>query len=111
VVVPRNALQRTTTITMTARAGSLVAYDFAPHGIVFQKSLVFTQSLVGTNASIVGALTMKLGYYEDPSLLNAAGGLVSQLVNGVTSVLTWSFTSTIPHFSGYLVTWGCTNDM
>jgi hypothetical protein len=111
VVVPRGALRQTTTITMTARAGSLVAYDFEPHGIVFQKPLVFTQSLVGTNASVVNALTMKLGYYQDPSLLGAAGGLVAELLNGTTSLLTWSFTSTIPHFSGYMVTWGCANEM
>ncbi|PYP79492.1 MAG: hypothetical protein DMD35_07965 [Gemmatimonadetes bacterium] len=34
VTLPRGALTSTTTITMTARAGSLVAYDFAPHGVV-----------------------------------------------------------------------------
>src|SRR5690348_4757515 len=37
VVVPKGALAQSTTITMTARAGSLVAYDFAPHGITFAK--------------------------------------------------------------------------
>ena len=43
VTVPRGALTATTTITMTARAGSLVAYDFAPHGVVFARPLVFSQ--------------------------------------------------------------------
>jgi hypothetical protein len=107
VVVPYGALKSTTTITMTARAGSLVAYDFAPDGIVFQKPLVFTQSLAGTNATALNALTMQLGYYDDASLLTATGGLVSQLLSGTVNLLTWTFTSNIPHFSGYLVTWGC----
>ena len=43
VTVPSGALSTPTVITMTARAGSLVAYDFAPHGITFAKPLVFTQ--------------------------------------------------------------------
>ena len=55
VTVPRGALAQTTTITMTARAGSLVAYDFAPHGITFAKPLVFSQQLRGTNASLLSA--------------------------------------------------------
>ena len=53
VEVPAGALSSPTLITMTARAGSAVAYDFAPHGITFAKPLVFTQSLSGTNASLL----------------------------------------------------------
>jgi hypothetical protein len=103
VVVPQGALAATTTITMTARAGTLVAYDFAPHGITFAKPLVFTQQLRGTNASLLTAPLLKLGYYSDASLLTQTGGLVSELLGGVVNTLSWSFTSTIPHFSGYVV--------
>ena len=106
VVVPRGALTRTTTITMTARAGSLVAYDFAPHGITFAKPLTFKQSLRGTNASILTAPLLSLGYYTDGGLLTQTGGLVSELLGGVVDLLSWSFNSTIPHFSGYIVTCG-----
>jgi hypothetical protein len=106
VTVPRGALATTTTITMTARAGSLVAYDFAPHGVVFAKPLVFSQQLRGTNATLLSAPLLGLGYYEDPSLLGKTGGLVSELLGGTVNTLSWTFTSTIPHFSGYIVTCG-----
>jgi ZU5 domain len=106
VTVPRGALATTTTITMTARAGSLVAYDFAPHGVVFAKPLAFSQQLRGTNATLLSAPLLGLGYYEDPSLLSRTGGLVSELLNGTVNTLSWTFTSTIPHFSGYMVSCG-----
>ena len=106
VVVPRGALSRTTKITMTARAGTLVAYDFAPHGITFAKPLVFTQQLRGTNASLLSAPLLRLGYYSDPSLLGRTSAVVTDLLGGVVNTLSWSFTSKIPHFSGWVVTCG-----
>lgn len=106
VTVPRGALAAPTTITMTARAGSLVAYDFAPHGITFAKPLVFSQQLRGTNATLLSAPLLRLGYYEDANLLTKTGGLVSELLGGAVNTLTWTFTSTIPHFSGYMVSCG-----
>ena len=106
VTVPRGALAATTTITMTARAGTLVAYDFAPHGITFAKPLVFSQQLRGTNATLLSAPLLGIGYYEDASLLTKTGGLVSELLGGTVNTLTWTFTSTIPHFSGYMVSCG-----
>lgn len=106
VVVPRGALIAPVTITMTARAGSLIAYDFAPHGIVFAKPLRFTQSLQGTNASVLGTTSMQLGYYTDASLLSSTGGLVSELLGGTVDLLRWSFSAPIPHFSGYMVACG-----
>jgi hypothetical protein len=106
VTVPRGALATTTNIVMTARAGTLVAYDFAPHGITFAKPLVFSQKLSGTNATLLSAPLLQLGYYEDASLLTKTGGLVSQLLGGTVNTLTWTFTSSIPHFSGYMVSCG-----
>jgi hypothetical protein len=106
VTIPRGALATSTKITMTARAGTLVAYDFAPHGITFAKPLVFSQKLSGTNATLLSAPLLKLGYYADASLLTKTGGVVSQLLGGVVNTLSWTFTSTIPHFSGYMVSCG-----
>ena len=106
VIVPKGALTKTTTITMTARSGTLVAYDFAPHGIVFAKPLVFKQSLKGTNASLLNAPFLRLGYYADESLLTKTGALVTELLGGVVDTLSWTFTSSISHFSGYIVTCG-----
>lgn len=104
VTVPAGALSSATVITMTARAGSLLAYDFAPHGITFAKPLVFTQSLAGTNASLLTA--PQLGYYSDPSLLNSTGGMVSELISGTVDLVNRTFTSSIKHFSGYLISCG-----
>jgi hypothetical protein len=106
VVVPPGALDRDTDISMTARAGSLLAYDFEPHGTTFKLPLVFNQSLNGTNVGLLGPLSLKLGYYSDPSLLGKTTALVSELIQGVFSILTRTFTAPIKHFSGYLVICG-----
>ena len=106
VLVPRGALDKDTEITMTARAGSLLAYDFEPHGVTFRVPLVFNQSLNGTNVGLLSPLSLKLGYYSDPSLLGKTTALVSELIQGVTSILTRTFTAPIKHFSGYVVTCG-----
>jgi len=106
VVVPAGALDRDTEITMTARAGSLIAYDFAPHGITFRVPLVFNQTLKGTNATLLTATKLKLGYYTDPSLLGKTTAIVSEVLSGLTNVLTWTFTAPIKHFSGYIIICG-----
>jgi hypothetical protein len=104
VIVPVGALSSPTQISMTARAGSLVAYDFAPHGVTFARPLVFTQNVRMTNAGLLSSL--KLGYYSDPSLLGATTAVVSELISGVLSTLTGTFTAQIRHFSGYVMTCG-----
>ena len=106
VTIPSGALASNTVITMTARVGSLVAYDFAPHGITFAKPLVFTQKLSGTPLNLLNASLLQLGYYPDPSRLTLDGGLVSELIGGNVNIRSWTFTSTIQHFSGYVVACG-----
>lgn len=106
VTVPVGALYKTTTITMTARAGSLLAYDFSPTGTVFNKPLVFRQSLNRTNVTLLQAPLLRLGYYSDPGLLGALTATVSELLTGVTNLVDWSFTAPINHFSGYVVICG-----
>lgn len=106
VVVPAGALAAPTLLTMTARSGSLIAYDFAPHGITFAQPLVLTQNLSGTNVSVLTAPLLQLGYYSDPSLLTAVGGTVSELIGGTVNLLSWTFTSPIKHFSGYMIAVG-----
>jgi ZU5 domain len=106
VIVPKGAVSSPVVFSMTARAGSAIAYDFAPHGIVFAKPLVFKQSLQKTTVSLLQVPTLNLGYYSDPSLIGATTALVSQLLGGTFDILTWTFTSSIPHFSGYVMTCG-----
>lgn len=106
VTVPAGALSAPTVITMTARAGSAVAYDFGPHGITFAKPLSLSQKLSGTNASLLSVPFLKLGYYSDPSLLGTVTSLVSELIGGSTNLLTWTYTAPIKHFSGYVIACG-----
>lgn len=106
VTIPQGALSSPTVITMTARAGSALAYDFAPHGITFAKPLEFKQKLAGTNANLVSALLLNLGYYPDPSFLGGTFALVTELISGSLNLLDWSFTSKISHFSGYVIACG-----
>jgi hypothetical protein len=110
VIVPVGALDADTEITMTARAGYLLAYDFEPHGVTFKVPLVFNQNLNGTNVGLLSPLALKLGYYSDPSLLGKTTALVSEVIGGLTSVLTRTFTAPIGHFSGYIVICGRSGD-
>ena len=64
------------------------------------------QSLNGTNAGLLSPLGLKLGYYSDPSLLGKTTAIVSELVTGLTSILTRTFTAPIKHFSGYVIVCG-----
>ena len=106
VTVPAGALTATTLISMTARAGKVISYDFAPHGTTFAKPLVFTQMLAGTNVSPLVAPLLELGYYADENDLTLLGGAVTELRAGSFNLLNGSFTSSIWHFSGYMVACG-----
>lgn len=106
VIIPAGALAVPTLISMVARKGALIAYDFAPHGLTFAKPLVLTQDLAGTNVSLLMAPLLQLGYYADPTLLSDLGGSVSEFETGASDLLGRTFTSTIPHFSGYMVACG-----
>ncbi len=106
ITVPAGALSATTLISVTARAGTVIAYDFAPHGTTFAKPLVFTQTLAGTNVSPLMAPLLTLGYYADPSYLTTLGGSVSEFISGLSNPANGSFTSSISHFSGYMVACG-----
>ncbi len=106
VTVPAGALTATTLISMTARAGKVISYDFAPHGTTFAKPLVFTQMLSGTNVSPLLAPVLQLGYYADQSDLTDLGAAVTELSAGSFNLLTGSFTASIWHFSGYMVACG-----
>ena len=106
VTVPAGALPATTLISMTARAGKVISYDFAPHGTTFAKPLVFTQMLAGTNVTPFMVPLLQLGYYADENDLTLLGGAVTELSAGSFNLLNGSFSSSIWHFSGYMVACG-----
>lgn len=100
VVVPPLALLSTTTISVTARAGSAVAYDFAPHGIKFAVPLVVTQSLAKTDAAtgLVSINSLFAGYYPDSKNITS----VTELLNLNVNLLNSTAILTVWHFSGYI---------
>jgi len=105
VVVPPLAVTTATKMSVTAVAGSSVAYEFEPHGIKFSVPLVATQSLKGTQAQSGGSinpLSLFAGYFPDSKQITSVSELLNLNVNvlGQTSVLT------IWHFSGYIIATG-----
>jgi len=110
VIIPPLAVTRTTTLTVTAPAGSAVAYEFGPHGTRFLVPLVVMQDLTHVNMSGVNPLQIFAGYY---SSLDSGGGLasVTELLNTNVDVANLSAVFTVTHFSGYLLASGrCSSD-
>jgi hypothetical protein len=105
VVVPPLAVLKPTQMSVTAVAGSSVAYEFEPHGIKFSVPLVATQALNGTqaqNGGSINPLSLFAGYFPDSKRITSVSELLNLNVNvlGQTSVLT------IWHFSGYIIATG-----
>jgi len=102
VVFPALALSSRKLITVTALAGSDVAYEFAPHGLKFPVPLVATQALGSTQAGngLIDPKLLFVGYFTDATKDN----LVSELLDVGISAGTAVFP--IHHFSGYIVASG-----
>jgi hypothetical protein len=110
VVVPAFAVSTSTTITVTALAGSKVAYEFEPHGIQFNVPLIATQSLAGTsawNGSLVSP-SLSAGYFADSLTATGSTALVSELLGVTLDGLLGRASFSISHFSGYLLATGRT---
>ncbi len=110
VVVPQGALAANTTITVKALAGSVVAYEFQPHGITFAKPVTLRQDLSLTNvAAILGLTPMAGAYYNTSTLpLDPTTGLVTvnELEPTTVDLLHLAVSFKIGHFSGYVVACG-----
>lgn len=101
IVVPPNALSSPRTITVTALAGSPVAYRFEPH-IDFNKKIWLTQDLSGTSAGVLNSLLLKGAHFPGSVPTYTSGGLaiVDEIVSGLT--LFGSVTFGVTHFSGWI---------
>ncbi|MEO6445544.1 MAG: hypothetical protein ABIZ91_19925 [Gemmatimonadaceae bacterium] len=108
VEVPEGAFNsRTLTITVTALAGTNVAYEFEPHGIVFQKPLRVTQSLKGTNLyKLASTAGVEAAYYADPMQVVTGKAKVNEFRPSRVDVTNSKLEYTVGHFSGYLVSSG-----
>jgi hypothetical protein len=108
VTVPPLALTKSTKITVTALAGSAVAYEFEPHGLTFVAPLVAIQDLSTTKTSGLNLSLFSAGYFLKASDINSKTGTakVSELFDVNATAAPIAAVWTIPHFSGYLVATG-----
>jgi hypothetical protein len=112
--VPNGAFSgKRMTFTITAYAGSVVAYDFQPHGVKFLKPLKAVQQLGHTNWK---SFNLPSGFYQSSAGAYFSDSTQVDWVTGLATVnefmptgvnvggatMTWD----IPHFSGYIVSWG-----
>ena len=107
--VPAGAIPgQTLTISVTAIAGRMVAYNFEPHGTKFLKPLTISQELTGTNGLLGSLISPDLlgGYFKSDSQLNPLNNtaVIDEAFQIRTSGSTASFD--IWHFSGYMVSTG-----
>ena len=105
VTVPSGALAATTTITVTAVAGSAVAYAFEPH-LEFAKGVTITQSLSGTNAGLLALYSGAHFEGDRPTFTSGGLAIVDELVPALGSLLTRNVSFKVEHFSGWIVASG-----
>lgn len=114
--IPPGALSQPTLITMTARAGSDVAYEFQPHGLTFAQPVKLQQTIKGTWAETYPSLLkgMHGSYWGQTTLDNAFidkgkyFALVQEHEIGYFEQNASQLKFYIDHFSGYLVSCGFT---
>jgi hypothetical protein len=113
IVFPAGALSSPTRITMTAKAGWSVAYEFSPHGITFDMPVTVQQDLNWTSYQSGDGGKVQAGYYQD-SLSKALVGPGLSIAR-VTELRRVDLdrplnpciaTFYIYHFSGYLMSSG-----
>lgn len=107
IAVPDGALADTVTITVTALAGSAVAYRFEPHGLTFARGVTLTQSLAGTNAALGTDLLLQGAHFpgDEPETTDGLV-LVTETVNASINLLAKTASFPIRHFSGWIVATG-----
>ncbi|HEX9562782.1 MAG TPA: hypothetical protein VF981_02380 [Gemmatimonadaceae bacterium] len=105
LIVPRGAVRNDTRFSVTAVAGTMVAYEFEPHGTTFRVPLVAIQDLNDTSYRLRLLSSLTAGYFESRTqLFNLDGTVIlNELIPGILSPLTGRFSWPIEHFSGYIV--------
>lgn len=112
IYVPPGAVDRYTTIRVTALKGSAVAYRFEPH-MEFDRKVVLTQSLRGLEYGLLGTGLLNLSPFKgahfegDAPTYNSNGqALVTEIVGAVLNLFSSSTSFGVDHFSGWIVASG-----
>lgn len=113
VDIPSGALPKSngsTTITVTAYAGSQIAYEFEPAGTKFLRPAQFQQDLnsLTLTSSLLGRLLPSVSYFKTRTDLDPSSAVARTYENLLTSFDLSGHTmkADIWHFSGYVVAWG-----
>lgn len=108
IYFPPGAVLRSTTVTMKAPAGSVIAYEFGPHGTRFLLPPVITQNLGGVAMTGVDPSALFAAYFTSLNDVNLATGvsLVTELLNLTVSLGSNTVHFPVGHFSGYLIAMG-----
>ncbi|HEX9483833.1 MAG TPA: hypothetical protein VF929_04605 [Gemmatimonadaceae bacterium] len=112
VTFPAGAVPVRTLISVTAKPGNDVAYDFQPH-LVFPVPVIIQQDLRNTSVQQNPALApFLMGAYFESDLdknfvdVKHTKVRVKELRPGTVNVQQRKFTFTVDHFSGYLMSSG-----
>jgi hypothetical protein len=108
LVFPAGLVTRPTTFWATARAGSLVAYEFGPSA-VFEQPVMMTQVLRGTSLwKVRDAAELAGAYFLGGESLNetAESAFVTEFAPTTLDVKGNKLTVAVPHFSGWMVSTG-----
>ena len=103
VIFPEGAVTKPTTITVTAHAGSNVAYTFHPHGLVFQVPVSVHQDAKLTQAWKNTVFTGSRGAYVQDGSLDGTSAEVTEFRPTTYDLHGAKFHWTVEHFSGYLL--------
>jgi hypothetical protein len=102
VTIPKYALSSNTDITVTAPAGNLMGYHFAPHGLVFNKPVTLKPSLSNAEIGLLAnLLNQPTGAYFEGELRPIVS--VLELLPLNLNALFGYTTFNIKHFSGYVI--------
>jgi hypothetical protein len=107
IAVPAGAVSQPVTITVTALAGSAVAYRFEPHGLQFARNVRLTQKTSHINFGLLNSLLMQGAHFpgDEPVYTNGLVA-VTETVSASLNLLLGNVSFPIRHFSGWIIASG-----
>jgi hypothetical protein len=109
IVVPAGAITTSSlAVRVSARGGSMVAYDFLPHGTVFARPLQLQQDVASTALPGLANPTVEAGYFANSTQLDPANNRarVDEVLPVRLDAARTTLTFNVAHFSGYMLSSG-----
>jgi hypothetical protein len=110
LTIPRGAVSEPTTFSVTAVAGSVVAYEFEPHGTSFPVPLITQQTIFnsGPDSADPNTYNFQAGHFLSRDDLDGTAelGVVNETLPTRIDKGKGKVTFSVTHFSGYLLASG-----